>query len=358
MRVSFLRATALLLVVPAVAWACCPAPHPGQVVTIADQEILVAWDAKTKREHFVRRARFDGASGKDFGFLVPTPTKPELAEAPDAVFERLGELLLPERVTRYEPSFFPLVLAPFFLAARAGGTPASIAPEAGFTKSAVEVLEEKRVAGFDAVVLEAHDALALTKWLEAHEFAVRPEITDWAVPYVAAKWKITAFKLPGGAPRVETSAVRMSFATDRPLFPYRTPSDNRTPRGLLRVHFVGSERVAGALGADAKPGDAGWQARTRYSKEDPRLTAALDGAIPKDQLPEGRWLTTFEDFRWPSSGDDLYFGKDADQSSITPPPIITRVTIPLPADVFLLVGGIIWFVRRRRKRAAAGSGAA
>lgn len=101
---------AVLLLAPTVAWACCAASHPGEHVAIADQEILVTWNAKTQEEHFVRRARFLGSSSKDFGFLVPTPTKPELAEAPDALFDRLDDLLRPEHVKHYSPGFEPLLL--------------------------------------------------------------------------------------------------------------------------------------------------------------------------------------------------------------------------------------------------------
>src|SRR5579872_2447922 len=99
------KALVALLAAPSVAWACCVAPRQGDVVQIADQSILVAWNAKTKVEHFVRRARFDGQATKDFGFLVPTPSKPELAESPDAVFDRLLDLTKPEHVTRYVPNF-------------------------------------------------------------------------------------------------------------------------------------------------------------------------------------------------------------------------------------------------------------
>lgn len=340
---------ALLVAAPTVAWACCAAPHAGENVKIADQEILVTWNAKTKQEHFVRRARFNGAEGKDFGFLVPTPTKPELHEAPDALFDRLAQLLLPLHVTKRVPDFTPWILRAFPQPESAEPPTLGLKSAGAMPRSAVTVLEEKRVAGFEAAVLEATDANALTEWLKAHEYSTNPEITDWATPYVAAKWKITAFKLPGGAPRVNTGAVRMSFTSERPLFPYRTAYSNRDGGGRLRVYYVGSERVTGTLGELA----AEWGAGTLYSTEDPRLTKALEDSIPKDAMPEGLWLTAFDDHRWPSSGDDLFFGRAPDQSRVVPPPIVDEVKVPVPADLLgASVLGVVFFARRRRRKAA------
>ena len=64
---------------------CAPAPHRGQWVDIRDESALIIWDEVTKTEHFIRRASFETAAD-DFGFLVPTPTQPDLGEADDRVF--------------------------------------------------------------------------------------------------------------------------------------------------------------------------------------------------------------------------------------------------------------------------------
>jgi hypothetical protein len=59
----------------------------------------------------------------------------------------------------------------------------------------VKVLDEKLVAGFNAVVLEARSADALVGWLKEHDYANSPEIQAWAQPYVEAGWKFTALKV-------------------------------------------------------------------------------------------------------------------------------------------------------------------
>src|SRR6266850_284980 len=68
-----------MLVSPALP-ACCPVPPSGKPVVNADQTVVILWDAATKTEHFIRQASFK-SEADDFGFLVPSPTRPELDES-------------------------------------------------------------------------------------------------------------------------------------------------------------------------------------------------------------------------------------------------------------------------------------
>src|SRR5205085_9923859 len=117
-----------------------------------DESAIIVWDAAAKTQHFIRRASFATAA-HDFGFLVPTPAQPTLAEASDDAFARLGQITAPRviRETRYDP-------VPGISCAAA---PRSAAPPAG----SVQVLEQRRVAGYDAAVLAADDPAALNRWL-------------------------------------------------------------------------------------------------------------------------------------------------------------------------------------------------
>jgi len=112
------RWTALLIACSIVASptsspACCPAWRPGQPVRIADQQILVIWDPDTRTEHFIREAKFsaraEGVEGRPegFGFLVPSPTLPEIAAADGSVFGHLNDRIKPriEEVTRWRTHY-------------------------------------------------------------------------------------------------------------------------------------------------------------------------------------------------------------------------------------------------------------
>jgi hypothetical protein len=331
------------------AGACATAPPPGVVVQIAEESAIIVWDAKARVEHFIRRASFH-STGKDFGFLVPTPAKPELSEVADSVFDQLEQATKPELVEKDEvDGIEPTLLCGFFMLKRAA-TASAVAVEA------VRVLDAQRVAGYDAVVLEADSAGALAAWLKDHGYAERPDLSAWLAPYVAAKWKLTAFKIAPPTDRdvhaVSTSAVRMTFAAERPFFPYREPADQRENRfasatrseRLLRVFFIGTERADGAIGEAGAP----WPGKAIWSD---RFDPARLGQVPFS-VPQGAWLTMFEDKASPRPGtDDLFFASARERGPLKPPPVVVRRSqkIPVPLDV-LAVGGIVTAIVVRRVR--------
>lgn len=172
-----------------------------------------------------------------------------MAKADDAAFRSLERITTPE---------FPEAAKE---AAAAKGEAALAAPPR------VVVIAQVKVAGYDAAVLDANDAGALDTWLKDNGYASSPDLLEWYKPYIERQWKITAFKVTGGTTgpgKVETSAVRMSFQTDRPFFPYREPPDARnakTNARALHVYYVGDSRPEGRLG---ESGD--WPGKTIYSK--------------------------------------------------------------------------------------------
>lgn len=345
----FVALAPLLLASARPAAACATAPPPGMFVEVAEESAIIAFDSKARREHFIRRASFRKA-GKDFGFLVPTPSLPELAAVPDAVFDALEQATKPQVVVRTGVGGVePTLLCGFMFLLRSAPMSSAAAP--------ARVLAEQRVAGYDAVVLEADEPAALAAWLKEHGYAARPDLSDWLAPYVAARWKITAFKIAADGPEVGTQAVRMSFATERPFFPYREPADQRDNRSageqrLLRVFFLGDSRVEGTIGAARAP----WPGKALWSNS---LSAArlgnlagLEGALPFS-LPANAWLTMFEDSASPRPGtDDLFFTTSANASALTPEPVIVdnREKLPIPLDVLAGLGIVGWVVIRRRKK--------
>jgi hypothetical protein len=235
---------------------------------------------------------------------------------------------------------------------------------------AVRVLDRQRVGGFDAAVLEADDAEALRLWLDKHGYVARPELISWLGPYLADRWKITAFKIARDADTgrsLQTTPVRMTFRTERPFFPYREPEEpkeaeatataaatateqKRGPQGhepkvrdyhrgrLLRVFFIGEQRVEGTLGNDS------WTAGMPWFND---LSAAQ-----RAELLESLGLTVFEDSSSPRPGrEEVYFRAAADQSVVIRPDRVLRRPIWIPIDVVLLgligVAVVLWRWRGR-----------
>jgi hypothetical protein len=307
-----LRQAILALCAAAPSLACAPVPGEGRFVRIESEEALIIWDEAAQRQHFIHRASFEN-DAKDFGFLVPTPGKPELAAADDRAFQALAALTAP----------------------------------------GVTVLEQKLLAGYEATVLEAADPRALDGWLRTNGYPSSPGLVEWAKPYVERKWKITAFKVAGGSPKVATGAVRLSFQTARPFFPYREPPAAGTRERMLRIYFLADARFRGTVG-DYEP----WAGAAVWSGSVDRTQ--LEELLKLVRLPPlagggGRRLTEFEDRSSPRpGGGELYFERAADQSTLARPAAqrlsgASGTMIALLALAILVLIGGSWFLIRRNR---------
>jgi hypothetical protein len=328
-----------LVLGPSTAPACCPAPPSGKPVVNADQTVVILWDAERKTQHFIRQASFK-SDADDFGFLIPSPSKPELDESGNEAFSHLRKLTEPEVIKRARPSGG--------MSCGCGGEPKSAskdkAPAADKDKKAqVRVLEEKRVAGFHATVLEADNTDVLAAWLASNGYAFSPEVKAWAKPYVDGNWKITALKVAKGPDgksdrTVAASALRLSFQTERPLFPYREPDTAKSAEALgarnrlLRIYFLADGRYQGELTKDvAWSGKPAWSGKLTA---DDRQKLLQSLKLPETTGPAEWWLTEFED-NWPYkvAPADVYFSRDGNQLPIKRDPIIQYVEATWPRDV-------------------------
>lgn len=340
---------------------CVAAAALGTRVSITGEEAVIVWNSKTQTEHFIRRANFE-SSAHDFGFLVPTPSPPHLAKADSTIFDVLAETYRPRPIRQ---PVYGLKLTPLMDYFNSSNIPAT----GGFTESplasvvrsqAVSVLDVEQVAGYNAVVLRADNVKALTTWLKSHGYAIRPTMAAWLHPYVARHWAITAFKIAKADPNnagLSSGTVRMSFATDRPFFPYSEPADQRngrqaaSPSRILRVYCLSDARMTGALDSTAVhwPGRARW-AETLSGR--PRRAVSTLAGVPKDQLPPSLWLTAFEDRSSPRPGvADLYFSPSTQQMPLVPTVIVPddrRLGVP----VELLVAGLLFGTVQLRRRYA------
>lgn len=333
------------------ALACAPVPPMGATVDIANEEAIIVWDSPSKTQHFIRRASFN-TTAKDFGFLVPTPSVPQLAEADDAAFDMLSQRTA-ARVIKREMTVTSSLLGmlgalfPSEKSERKMVAKAAAAPPAP-----VRVLASATVAGFDAVVLEADDAGALDAWLKKNGYVSSPELVDWYKPYIAQKWKITAFKIAANAPQVPGAAVRMSFATDTPFFPYREPAQAAAAKPasherLLRVFVLADARFAGSVGqAGSWPGATVWSDSFGFLEHFVE-TAKLPADIAKQPL----WLTEFEDKSSPRPGtDEVFFKRATDQATVKRPDIYIGpplwLDLLVSAVILAILGSIGWLLFR------------
>lgn len=294
---------------PTLASACCPAGRADLPVVNADQSVIIIWDSATKTEHFIRQASFKTDSA-DVGFLIPTPSKPELSESGNEAFGYLDNLTAPKNIGASSPLPVPFAC--------------SVVASAG--DPSVHVLDDKMVSGFHAQVLQADNSAVLVDWLKQNGYAFSSEIEAWSKPYVGNEWKITALKvvkdgIDKTSHRITASALRLSFHTERPLFPYREPDPTSAAKSLgvhgrlLNIYFIADQRYEGQLTQDTT-----WTGKTSWSRslDNTQRTALLERlGLPATTGPDKFWLTKFADF-WPyrPAPADLYFSPSPDQTVV------------------------------------------
>lgn len=293
--------------------ACCPVFRAGAHVVNADQTVIMLWDAASRTQHFIRKASFK-TEADDFGFLIPTPEEPQLEESGDDAFPYLAKLTEPEvKASLRLPSL----------------TCSHSLYEAPSRSGEVHVRQEKEVAGFKAVVLETRSATALAQWLKDNGFAFSPAVQAWAKPYVEAGWKITALKVAKNKDDqaktdVAAAALRLSFRTERPLFPYREPEAADSAQALaakkrlLRIYFLAEAKYQGQHDKRTPwSGKVVWA--NKLSAEQRRKTLELL-KLPANTGPAEWWLTEFED-NWPyqAAPGDVYFSRAARQDTVRRP---------------------------------------
>lgn len=360
----FLALLVLLALIPSPAPGCAIAPRLGsspQSVQVQSEQAVIIYDESTQTEHFIRTASFSGTSA-DFGFLVPTPSKPEIAEVEEGIYSDFANVTKPRiEIRKVKKSNFSLGCA-----AEAKNTFSQVAGMAtpAMPKSDVQVIEQKRVGNLDYAILQAETPQALRDWLAKNNYEDRPELTEWLKQYTTTKWFISAFKIasdlkgpaitsagPNEPPKtiaLTGTTVRMSFKTDRPYYPYREPSDARmsNPPGgrLLRVFLLASTISMGSIGLN-QPKD--WPARTVWAGLTPKdsvSSIATKTKLTSSVSSNAAWyLTEFEDHSSPRPGtDEVYFGPAKDQSPIERPPIIHYEYIDTTRQDTLMFLGIVF----------------
>lgn len=288
-----------------------PTLDPEKRPSLTKEKVLLIYDGKT--QHFIRDVAFRRAT-EPFGFVVPTPTRPEVAAIAKTPFTAL----------RKSFQYFDPML-------NIGGRGLGGDGKGGAAKpKGVEVLEKKKVGSFTAFVLAATDAGAMAKWLADNGLSSTTAADAWLAHYVDMKFYYVAMRYdpPKGAAAkkaapVAAETIKISFATPIPYYPYIEPEPPATPsrwKRKLEVWFVGSQAVSPiALYKDnGKPTWVRPLARgVKYEHARSELEAGLDSEIVA-LLPKGDLVVQpFVDgkFHRKGYGDILFPSWDATELS-------------------------------------------
>lgn len=317
-----------VLVTAGSALACSAVGPPSKPVVFGDQTNIVIWDEANQTEHFIRNANFRSGAA-NFGFIAPTPGKPELHESSTQAFYTLASL------------------APATIGGGGMGG-GGFGGGGGLSRSSqVQVIQEADVAGYRATTLWSRSAGAINDWMNEHGYVSTPEIEKWAERYTRKGWYLTAFKvIDQSGNGASTGTVRMTFKTDRPFNPFYVPKTNFRidGNGTLRVYFVSVGDYEAKIGYTSEV----WQT-PQWTSKIPRPTADLlaqQVKIPAATIPDNAQVATFVDNNFPRTArDDIFFTKKAPVVPKEPDPAPTQTIPPVAAP--LLAGlGLLAFARR------------
>jgi hypothetical protein len=258
--------------------------------SLSVERVLIVHDPEQGVEHFIREVVFRG-SRETFGFVVPTPTRPDVFKVGSPPFDKLE-------------SAFPFAPPPQSDGSknRSKGAPGGAA---GGGAPPVTILDIKKVGSFTAFVLAATDASALAKWLKDNGLSSSPENDAWLAGYVERKFFYVAFRYEpskegkdDGQPRSET--VRITFKTPLAYYPYREPAHPSTsPSRDVGLWVASPERVVPVALAEeegravwVKPFLEGW---TQEGITSDRLKLALGAEEGKLLAGEKLTVQPFED---------------------------------------------------------------
>lgn len=213
------------------------------------------------------------------------------AEVEDGIFREVERWTLPKTIEKRQWEFSPLLCC-----FGGAGAPPGAAPSEG-----VRVLHEQKVGGYEVNVVEADDAEELTLWIKKHGYSADPELYEWLKPYVTARWKITAFKImqdPTTGKLATTKAVRTSFTTDRPFFPYREPEGKPAKKeggSGNKDNPPPPTEIDGIWRVDSVHGDAKEGSKLLGTKFHFRQTVAVgrflkDTRLKVDPTKEPKWI--------------------------------------------------------------------
>lgn len=282
---------------------------PEKRPSLSREKVLLIHDRARGRQHFVREVAFRRAA-EPFGFVVPTPSRPDVASIKKQPFTALREQF---PFARYKGGGG--------IGRGSGGGPPGSAP------AGVEVLEVKKVGSFTAFILSATDESALATWLADNDLASTKEADAWLAHYVKMKFFYVAMRYDPpkneaseATPAVEAETMRISFDTPIPYYPYLEPDGSglltEQPR-LMELWFVGTDpvvpvalRTRDGRQEWVRPLESGLAHKDARDAIEPTLKPPLRKLLPKGPLQ----IQTFQDQKfWRTGFEDVLFAYEEPQ---------------------------------------------
>jgi hypothetical protein len=224
---------------PTAGAACCYFAAKDADILQPAQKVFVTWDPKEQVESFTVQPKFEG-NAKDFGMVIPTPSKPRLDEMPRDFFKELAVYTILNK--REQPRSMLLPLRFGFQGGGFGGRGGGFGKPggAGFgmfgggagmpmpRPPAVKVVETGIVGSLDYKIITATRSDDLYTWLKDNKYSYAGDEATLDF-YVKKKWFFTVMKIDTmqmkknkkGSYTGEVTPTRFQFTSEQLVYPLK-----------------------------------------------------------------------------------------------------------------------------------------
>ncbi|MDB5096136.1 MAG: hypothetical protein JWM80_557 [Cyanobacteria bacterium RYN_339] len=186
-----------------------------QRVDQAGEKILFATDGENVTAYV--QIQYTGEA-KDFSWIVPVPTEPQVSLGSDALFTALRATSRPQFCIKVEDKGNckqeAFLTAPSAASADGAGMVSAKAP-------GVNVLQQQQLGAFEMAVIQSNDPGALKAWLKANDYVLPDKLDPLLDPYVAGKYDFVAVKLQKNASAGDIQPIVMKYKSTKPGIPIR-----------------------------------------------------------------------------------------------------------------------------------------
>jgi hypothetical protein len=243
-------ALALLALAPAPALACGGFFCSQVPIDQSKERIVFGIDEEAEQVDVHVQIFYQG-DARDFSWVVPVPTVPDVLLSSDQLFQNLEWQTAPRFWLSWETKGTCDGGGPFPPVSEDDGAPGvgGGIPEAG--GGGVDVLKSGQTGPYDWVVVAAAEPEALLAWLADPDgnpatddaYVIPPTIGPKLAPYLADGAKFVAFKLQSDAEVGDIAPVRLSYAGTEASIPLVLTSIAATPDMRLQPYVFASKRA-------------------------------------------------------------------------------------------------------------------
>jgi hypothetical protein len=215
---------ALVAFAPPARSACCYFAAKDADILQPAQKVFITWEPKEGIESFTVQPKFEG-NAKDFGMVIPTPSRPRLDEMPRDFFKELAVFTILKKREFPQSKLLPRPPLEELKKAERDET-STRRPDNRPTT--VKVLEAGIVGSLDYKIITAERADDLFTWLKENKYSYAGDEATLDF-YVKKGWLFTVMKIDtmqmkknkDGSYTGDVTPTRFQFASSKLIYPLK-----------------------------------------------------------------------------------------------------------------------------------------